>query len=99
MAGFLRWTCGLLIAALLVVVPFVHYRTAFEHSKRLREVTPGLFYRSGQLNAEGMADAVHRFGIRTVINLRDECADPEMQMKFFSTGGRSPRARFARNSA
>ena len=83
MAGYLRWTCGLLIAALLVIVPFVHYRAAFERSKRLREVTPGIFYRSGQLNAEGLADAVHKLGIRTVINLRDEAPDPEMQRSYF----------------
>lgn len=83
MTGFLRWSLALSIASVLLVFPVVYYRATFERSKRLREVTPGILYRSGQLNAEGLADAVKRLGIRTVINLRDEAPDPEVQNSFF----------------
>jgi protein tyrosine phosphatase (PTP) superfamily phosphohydrolase (DUF442 family) len=70
------WTYGLTLAALLVVVPFVYYRWQYDHSKRLRVVTPGRVYRSGQMTAEGVADAVRRLGIRTVVNLQNEAPDP-----------------------
>lgn len=39
------------------------------------EVVPGLFYRSAQLDAEGLANTIQTYGIRTVINLRGENPD------------------------
>src|SRR5262245_38048849 len=72
----LRWAFGLGLAALVAVAPFAHFRAVYGHAKRLREVTPGVLYRSGQLTAEGFRDAVQRFGIRTIINLQDEYPDP-----------------------
>src|SRR5205823_5124257 len=48
------------------------------YAKRLRVVTPGAVYRSGQMTARGFADAVHRYGIKTVINLQNETPDPEV---------------------
>ena len=33
-------------------------------------VKPGLFYRSGQLNADQLAEVVRRYGIRTVVNFQ-----------------------------
>jgi protein tyrosine/serine phosphatase len=74
------------IAALLTVVPFVHYRAVYAHSKRLRVVTPGRFYRSGQLTAEGFTEAVKRYGIRTIINLQDEYPDPDLRRRFLGGG-------------
>jgi tyrosine-protein phosphatase SIW14 len=83
---YLRWTLGLGIAFLLIVVPFVRYRAVYAHSKRLREVDPGRFYRSGQMTAEGFAEAVARFGIRTIINLQDEYPDPDVRVRFLGGG-------------
>lgn len=86
MPVFVRWTLGLTIAALLTVVPFVHYRAVYAHGKRLREVTPGRVYRSGQLTAEGFTDAVQRLQIRTMINLQDEYPDPDLDRSFWTFG-------------
>jgi protein-tyrosine phosphatase len=60
----------------VAVWSYFFYRASYNHAKRLRVVEPGKFYRSGQLTAEGFADAVRRFGIRTVINVQDDVPDP-----------------------
>jgi len=80
----MRWVLGLGLAALLVVVPFVHFRAVYAHGKRLREVTPGKVYRSGQMTAEGFTEAVARYQIRTILNLQDEYPDPDIQKSFWS---------------
>jgi protein tyrosine/serine phosphatase len=71
------------IAALLTVAPFIYYRMVYSHGKRLREVTPGRFYRSGQMTAEGFTEAVARYGIHTIINLQDEFPDPDIWLTYF----------------
>jgi protein tyrosine/serine phosphatase len=81
-AGIVRWTLGLAIAALLIVAPFVYYRAVYAHGKRLREVVPGCVYRSGQMTADGFAEAVARYGIHTIINLQDEYPDPDVRLTF-----------------
>jgi protein tyrosine/serine phosphatase len=68
---------------LLTVVPYVHYRDCYTHRKRLREVVPGVLYRSGQLTAEGFADTVARFGIRTIVNVQDDYPDPAIETSYF----------------
>lgn len=83
MARFIR---GVLIAGLMlivVVVPAVYYRSLYAHSKRLREVVPGQFYRSGQLTAAGFTDAVRDLGIRTIINVQDDVPDPDLWHTFW----------------
>lgn len=72
----IRWALGLSIVLMFTVVPFVYYRSLYAHAKRLREVTPGKFYRCGQLTAAGFEDAVKRLGIRTVLNVQDDFPDP-----------------------
>src|SRR5260370_35129479 len=76
MPAFLRWTLGIVIAAMLIVVPAVHFRWVHTHSKRLREVTPGHFYRSGEMTAAGVIQAVHRYRIGTLLNLQAQYPDP-----------------------
>jgi tyrosine-protein phosphatase SIW14 len=83
MNATLRWTFGLGIAALLVVAPFVHFRAAYAHGKRLREVRPGVLYRSGQLTEAGFVDAIERYHIRTVINAQDLYPDPDIEASYF----------------
>jgi protein tyrosine phosphatase (PTP) superfamily phosphohydrolase (DUF442 family) len=85
MPSIIRWTFGLALGALVVGVPFIHYRAVYAHAKRLREVTPGVLYRSGQLTAAGFTDAVRQVGIRTCINLQDEYADPDVLGGYFDT--------------
>ena len=76
------WTFGLGIAALIAVVPVVHYRWEYTHAKRLREVTPGKFYRSGSMTADGFAEAVP-YHLRTIIKLQDEWPDPQIPQSYF----------------
>jgi protein tyrosine/serine phosphatase len=80
---FVRWSLGLLIVALIGVSPLVYYRAGYTNYKRLREVTPGVICRSGQLTAEGFREAVERYGIRTVINLQNEDPDPDVRQNYF----------------
>lgn len=84
MPAYVRWVLGIGLAALLVGVPFVHFRAVYSHGKRLREVTPGKVYRSGQMTAEGFVEAVERYKIRTILNLQDEYPDPDVQQRFWS---------------
>ena len=67
--AWLRWLMAGAIVCLVTVVPVVRYRWVYRNAKRLREITPGLVYRSGWMSAPGFTDAVRRYGIRTVINL------------------------------
>jgi tyrosine-protein phosphatase SIW14 len=65
-----------MLMAAIVGVLFSYYRIEYNHAKRLRIVTDGKMYRSGQLTANGFREAFHRFGIKTVINLQEEARDP-----------------------
>jgi hypothetical protein len=75
-----------LIAGLVVLVPVFYYRSVYTHGKRLHEITPGVFYRSGQMTASGFVDVIERYGIRTIINLQDEYPDPELPWHYFGGG-------------
>jgi protein tyrosine/serine phosphatase len=79
----LRWTLGIAVGLLVTATPIVYYRMVYSHAKRLRVVEPGVLYRSGSLTADGLADAVRRYGIRTVINLQDEYPDPDLPKNYF----------------
>jgi protein tyrosine/serine phosphatase len=84
MQNTMRWFLGLAIAFLVVVVPVVRYRWVYTHSKRLREVTPGVFYRSGAMTTSGFKEAVERYHIRTIVNLQDEYPDPDVDTGYFT---------------
>ncbi len=73
----LSWGLGLVVVAVVVGVPITHHRTAYVQHKRLRVVTDGRVYRSGQLTADGFRDAIKRYGIKTVINLQDDDTETE----------------------
>jgi protein tyrosine phosphatase (PTP) superfamily phosphohydrolase (DUF442 family) len=87
MVGIVRWALVAMVVVLVAVLPFVHYRAVHAHSKRLREVAPGRVYRSGQMNAGGFRDARDRLGVRTVICLRDDDPDPDVDWRFLPGGG------------
>jgi protein tyrosine phosphatase (PTP) superfamily phosphohydrolase (DUF442 family) len=85
MARAVRWALVAVLVGIVGVAPVVYFRCLYAHSKRLRVVVPGRVYRSGQMTAEGLADAVARLGIRTVINVQDEFPDPDLDVNFWST--------------
>ena len=71
------------ILTMMIAVPFLHYRATYAHAKRLRVVTPQLFYRCGQLTADGFREAIQKYKIRTVINLQDENPDPQLPKSYY----------------
>lgn len=78
----LRCLFGLAIFLLIVAAPIAYYRAGYTNHKRLRTVTSGVLYRSGQLTAVGLRDAVERYDIRTVINVQNEAPDPDVNESF-----------------
>lgn len=80
-----RWLFYALAAAVAGVVvgpPLALYRAQYATTKRFREVSPGRFYRSGQMNAAGFRDTIERYKIRTVVNLQHENTDPFLPEKW-----------------
>ncbi len=73
-----RWILGGLVALVALGAPAAYYRSNYTNFKRFRVVTPGKFYRSGQFTAGGLRAIVREAGIRSVINLQEENADPFM---------------------
>lgn len=73
-----RWVLAGVVAAVVAVPPVALFRANYAHAKRLREVTPGRFYRSGQMTAAGLRETIERYGIKTVLNLQHEDPDPVM---------------------
>jgi hypothetical protein len=71
-----RWIIGVVIGIAIVGVPALRYRMVYENEKRFREVTPGKFYRCGQMTESGFRAKLREHGIKLVINLQDENPDP-----------------------
>lgn len=83
MAGVVRWSVAAALIVVIVIAPIVYFRCVYDTYKRLRIVEPGRVYRSGQMTAEGFADAVERYGLRTIINVQDEFPDPDIALGFW----------------
>ena len=88
----LRWLMALAILVLVTVGPVARYRWVYRHGKRLREVSPGLVYRSGWMSAPGFTEAIQRYGIRTVLNVMEDEPDPSLFESYFWGGHVSERA-------
>jgi protein tyrosine phosphatase (PTP) superfamily phosphohydrolase (DUF442 family) len=73
------------LLALIIVIPIIHYRATYATYRRLRVVTPGKLYRSGQLTIQGFRDAIDRYGIKTILNVQDDFPDPLVQSGYRST--------------
>jgi tyrosine-protein phosphatase SIW14 len=71
-----RYAGVLLLVGLIAYPPFWYFRQNYAHAKRLREVTAGRFYRSGQLTEAGLREAFTKYGIKTIINMQHENPDP-----------------------
>jgi hypothetical protein len=81
-----RRLLGVAIALLVTAVPITYHRYVYTHGKRLRVITPGKMYRSGEMTAAGFREAVEQLGIRTIINLQDEYPDPDLPLDYLSFG-------------
>ncbi len=83
MVGVLRWVVGLLLVASVGAIPALYWRMHYTEHKRVREVSPGRFYRSGQMTEERLRAFIREHGIKTVINLQDENPDPLLAKNYF----------------
>jgi hypothetical protein len=83
MPGTIRWSIVAALIVVIVVAPIIYFRCVYDTYKRLRVVEPGRVYRSGQMTAEGFADAIERYGLRTIINVQDEFPDPDIDISFW----------------
>lgn len=84
MARMIRGSVLAALVVAIVIAPAVYFRWIYDTHKRLRVVDPGRVYRSGQMTADGFADAVERFHLRTIINVQDEFPDPAIDLGFWS---------------
>jgi tyrosine-protein phosphatase SIW14 len=91
MAIFWRWIMGLSIATFIVAAPYIYYRYEYTRYRRFRIVDPGILYRSGTLTASGFREVIKEYGIRTIINVRDDYPEPELDECFFACGSISER--------
>src|SRR5262245_20199632 len=66
------------LALTTAALPVAYYRYQYTKEKRVRVVTAGKVYRCGQLTSAGFDEVIHRYGIRTIINLQDEDPDPDL---------------------
>ena len=82
----LQWALGSAAVVVALGPPFALYRYQYVHAKRFREVTPGRFYRSGQMTATGFREIIERYHIKTVINLQHEEPNPLLADHWLGAG-------------
>ena len=58
---------NMMAVAIWIIVEVRRDRVVWDHWD---VVKPGVLYRSGQLNADQLADAVKRYGLRTIVNFQ-----------------------------
>src|SRR5262245_57055116 len=80
-----RWFMALFIAALVTVGPYLYYRFEYTRYRRFRVVDPGRLYRSGSMTAAGFREMIQHYGIRTVVNVRDDCPEPVLDQDYFTS--------------
>lgn len=73
------------ILVMLTAAPFLYFRWCYTYGKRLREVEAGKVYRSGQMTADGFAEAIARYQIKTIVNLQDDYPDPDIDANYLGT--------------
>jgi tyrosine-protein phosphatase SIW14 len=86
MLTVLRWLLATFAVILALGPPVALYRYEYVQAKRFHEVTPGRFYRSGQMTATGFRDIIDRFKIKTFINLQHEDPDPVLTNHWLGPG-------------
>ncbi len=63
----MKWIGGF---AFIAFALFAYRYSTFRITKNFDEVDPGKFYRSAQLTAEELQEAIDKYGIKTVVSLR-----------------------------
>ncbi len=81
---FAGGTATVVLITLMGVGLFNYYRSVWEKGKRLRVAVPGKLYRSGQMTEAGFADAVRRYGIKSIVNVQQEFPDPTIRKDYLT---------------
>jgi hypothetical protein len=81
----MRVVLAVLLGAAILGVPTIYYRMVYEGEKRFREVTPGRFYRCGQMTADGLRAKLREHKIKLVINLQDEFPNPMLSSGYWDS--------------
>jgi len=85
MPNAVRWLLAAVLVVLVVGLPVALTRYQYAHTKRFHEVTPGRFYRAGQMTAGGFRETIARDRIKCVINLQHEDPDPFLPEHWLGT--------------
>lgn len=78
-----RWVVSFVVAVAIIAVPSVYFRMRYDTEKRFRVVSPGQFYRCGQMSADAFRSNLKQHGIKMVVNLQDENPDPLLANGYF----------------
>jgi protein tyrosine/serine phosphatase len=65
------WVAGVAGVGLVLVGPSLFARWQTSSQRNFRVVEPGVLYRSGQMDVGGLRRAVHDYGLRTIVTLRE----------------------------
>jgi protein tyrosine/serine phosphatase len=71
MPRYLPRLAGVLIVLILIAAPVAFAVHQQNQMRNFHAVKDGVLYRSGQMTLDGLKRAVHDYGIKTVISLRD----------------------------
>lgn len=71
MIRYLPYLLAALLAAFLILAPASYAVYTGAQMRNFRTVKEGQLYRSGQMSLAGLKRAIHDYGIKTVISLRD----------------------------
>ena len=72
MAKYLGWILGGILAVLVIGMPIAEWRLTYVQSKRMRVVSEGKLYRSGQMLADGFRAAHREHQFKSIVNLQDK---------------------------
>src|SRR5438128_1368050 len=66
-----QWLLGTMLVVLVIGGPFGYARYRKATFRNFHIVQSGVLYRSGQLSRDALVRAIHDYGLKTVITLRD----------------------------
>lgn len=72
-----RWTRRLLLAMALLVAAFGAFFLSVTAHDNFHIVSPGLVYRSAQMNAGALNETIQQYGIKSILNLRGPGPDKD----------------------
>ena len=85
---FARWRRRLAVTLLVLLVALLAYVGETIYRANFHVVVSGEAYRSGQMNADELAHAIQKYGIKSVLNLRGENAAADWHQAEIATAAK-----------